>query len=87
TLDMLATHAAIALAQADAVDQNQNLQIALDSNRTVGVAIGILMATYKVTEVQGFDLLRLASQHSHRKLHDVALDVADTGALDIGTRP
>lgn len=84
TLDMLATHAAIALAKADAEDQSKNLQIALASNRTVGVAVGILMATYKVSQDQGFDLLRLASQHSHRKLHDIARDVADTGTLDIG---
>jgi GAF domain-containing protein len=84
TLDMLATHAAIALAKADAVDQSQNLQIALARNRTIGLAVGILMATYKVTQDQGFDLLRVASQHSHRKLHDIALDVAETGLLDIG---
>jgi GAF domain-containing protein len=84
TLDMLATHAAIALAKADAEDQSKNLQIALTSNRTVGVAVGVIMVTYKVTQDQGFDLLRLASQHSHRKLHDIARDVADTGTLDIG---
>lgn len=84
TLDMLATHAAIALAKADAEDQSKNLQVALTSNRTVGVAVGIIMATYKVTQDQGFDLLRLASQHSHRKLHDIARDVVESGTLDIG---
>ena len=84
TLDMLATHAAIALAKADAEDQSRNLQIALASNRTVGVAVGIIMATYMVTQDQSFDLLRLASQHSYRKIHDIAGDVIETGALDIG---
>jgi GAF domain-containing protein len=83
TLDMLATHAAIALAKAEAVDQSQNLRIALSRNRTIGVAIGIIMATYKTTLDQSFDLLRVSSQHSHRKLHDIALDVVETGALQI----
>jgi AmiR/NasT family two-component response regulator len=30
--------------------------------------MGILMATRKVTEAEAFDLLLVASQHSHRKL-------------------
>jgi GAF domain-containing protein len=84
TLDMLATHAAIALAKAGAQAENQHLQTALASNRSIGTAVGILMATYKVTQDQAFDLLRMASQHSHRKLNDIARDVADTGTLDIG---
>jgi GAF domain-containing protein len=83
TLNMLATHAAIALAKADAEDQNHNLQIALGSNRTVGVAVGILMATHKLTQDQAFDLLRMASQNKHRKLHDIAADVVESGTLDL----
>jgi AmiR/NasT family two-component response regulator len=41
------------------------------------------MSRYKVTESQAFDLLRMASQHRHRKLVDVALDVTETGTLDL----
>ncbi|MEO6503404.1 MAG: ANTAR domain-containing protein [Jatrophihabitantaceae bacterium] len=64
-------------------DKAANLQVALTSNREIGLAIGILMSTYKVTREQGFDLLRMASQHTHRKLREVAAGVCDTGMLEL----
>ncbi|MGX7680091.1 GAF and ANTAR domain-containing protein [Jatrophihabitans sp. DSM 45814] len=82
-LNTLATHSAIAIAKANAEHRSVHLQVALATNRTIGVAIGILMATYKMTEQQCFDILRMASQNSHRKLRDVALGVVDTGTLDL----
>jgi AmiR/NasT family two-component response regulator len=39
------------------------------------------MARHRITREQAFGLLRMASQNSNRKLHDVARDVADTGEL------
>lgn len=80
-LDELATHAAIALTLAASRDQNEHLRRALESNRTIGVAIGILMVRKLTTRQQAFDLLRITSQHSHIKLHDLAEYVIDTGAL------
>ncbi len=80
-LDDLATHCAIALSTAAEREQNQHLRAALESNRDIGVAIGILMATKLVTKQQAFDALRITSQHTHRKLHLVALDVIETGEL------
>ena len=62
--------------------QAANLEIALQSSRRIGAAIGILMCQHKVTEPQAFALLKVASQHSHRKVHDLAVDVIDTGSLD-----
>jgi ANTAR domain len=59
----------------------ENLQLALASNREIGVAIGILMLRHKLTDAQSFDLLRRVSQHSHRKLRDVAFEVARTGEV------
>lgn len=58
-----------------------NLEIALSSARRIGAALGIIMATYKVTEEKAFAALRTASQHTHRKLRDVAEDVLLTGAV------
>lgn len=58
-----------------------HLQRALASNREIGAAIGVLMAQHRVTREQAFDLLRMASQNSHRKLVDIARDVVDTGTL------
>ena len=57
-----------------------NLAIALISARRIGAALGIIMATYKVTEEKAFATLRIASQHTNRKLRDVAEDVLLTGA-------
>jgi GAF domain-containing protein len=77
----LATHCAIALSSATAQDDNEHLRLALDTSRDIGAALGILMATTLVTKDQAFDLLRIASQTTHRKLRDVALDVIETGQL------
>ena len=57
------------------------LQIALTSNRQIGVAVGVLMAREKVTSERAFDLLRVRSNHTNRKLRDVAEEVALTGQL------
>lgn len=61
-----------------------NLERALASNREIGAGIGVLMARYKVTQEQAFDLLRMASQNTHRKLADIAREVVETGALEMG---
>jgi AmiR/NasT family two-component response regulator len=60
-----------------------NLERALSSNRDIGTAVGVLVAQHKLTRDQAFDLLRIASQNTNRKLHDVALDVIDTGTVDV----
>ena len=59
--------------------------IALKSSREIGIAMGVVMASNKVTRDQAFDLLRIVSQRTHRKLADIAVDVADTGTLDLPT--
>lgn len=86
---MLATHGALAAALSAHQEQVENLQRALLSNREIGVAMGVLMTRHHVTRDQAFGLLRMASQNSNRKLHDVALEVTDTGALPriTGDRP
>ncbi|MDQ1736855.1 MAG: hypothetical protein QOH56_3106 [Pseudonocardiales bacterium] len=85
-LTVLATHSAIAMARAAALEQSQHLQAALNSNRTIGIAIGILMNQHLITQCQAFDTLRLASQHSHRKLIDIATEVVETGELNLPSR-
>jgi hypothetical protein len=61
---------------------NEELTIAVETNRSIGVAIGILMDQRRITEPQSFDLLKTASQATHRKLRNIALDVIDTGQLE-----
>ncbi len=58
-----------------------NLEEALATNREIGQAIGILMATDQITADQAFEQLRSASQHLHRKLREIAADVVQTGTL------
>ena len=64
-----------------------NLELALISNREIGAAIGILMMTHKCTSDQAFDMLRRASQHTHRKLAALARDVTTTGVLETQPHP
>jgi len=80
-LDDLATHCAVALTRVAEREQNQHLRAALETNRDIGVAVGILMATKLVTKQQAFEALRITSQNTHRKLHLVALDVIESGEL------
>ncbi|MDT4925684.1 MAG: hypothetical protein QOG01_3397 [Pseudonocardiales bacterium] len=77
------TYGALAITSARRLERIVNLERALASNRDIGVAIGILMALHRVTREQAFDLLRIASQGRHRKLAEVAKDVAETGTLDV----
>lgn len=78
---LMATHGALALSNASAQHKARNLGRALKTSREIGIAIGVLMAQQKLTRDQAFDLLRIASQHTHRKLADIAAHVAETGAL------
>jgi len=63
--------------------ETENVQLALRSTREIGMAIGVLVARYGLTRVRAFDLLRIASEDTKRRVHDIALDVIDTGTLDI----
>jgi GAF domain-containing protein len=78
---LLATHGAAAAARAHAEQRARNLEIALKTSREIGIAMGILMNASKLTRDQAFDLLRIASQHTHRKLSEIAVDIAETGQL------
>jgi hypothetical protein len=84
---LLSTHGALALSAAIANDKADNLLVALQTSREIGVAMGVLMASHKVTREQAFDLLRISSQHTHRKIAEIALDVAETGELPLPVLP
>jgi len=78
---LLATQGALAIAAERRQGEVVNLKRALESSREIGVALGILMNEHKISRSRAFDLLRIASQNSNRKLRDVAADVAHTGTL------
>ena len=56
-----------------------HLLLALRSSRLIGAAIGIVMASWKVSEVTAFEMLRVASQRANRKLRILADEVVQTG--------
>lgn len=69
-----ATHAAIALDKA-------TLGRALDNRDVIGQAKGILIERYRMTGEAAFDLLVQASQHTNRRLLEVAEHLVTTGDL------
>lgn len=73
---LLAVHAAIAMT---ASTTESNLVIALDSRDIIGQAKGILMERYKISSIEAFHLLVVASQRTNRKLRVVADTLASTG--------
>lgn len=77
---------AVALASATATlaalrEDNSQLEAGLASSRVIGVAIGKLMCQNSLSREQALDLLRLRSQHSNRRLRDIAEEFVDTGSL------
>lgn len=77
---VLASFASVAVAAALERETSSQLQEALDTNRTIGAAVGILMATHNLAQEDAYALLSTASQRVNRKLRDLAADiVARTG--------
>lgn len=61
--------------------QVQHLQIAVDTNRSIGAAVGVLMVQRRLSYPQAFHCLVEASQDSNVKLAAVADTVLYTGTL------
>lgn len=77
-VDQAAVFTAFAAVTFVAVHEHQearNLRLALDSNREIGKAVGLLMALHKVDDAAAFDILRKTSQDLNIKLADVAREV------------
>lgn len=75
---LYATHAALALADAQRTEQ---LHRVIANRDVIGQAKGILMATRGLRAEEAFDVLVTTSQRLNRKLVEVAEVLAATGAL------
>lgn len=53
----------------------EHLKTALLSSRTIGAAIGMIMASRNVSEDEVFTVLRKASQHANQKISMIAADL------------
>ncbi len=62
-------------------ERAEHLRVALDTNRQIGTAMGILMARHRCSSEDAFTALRVTSQHQHRKLREIADEVVYTGTL------
>jgi AmiR/NasT family two-component response regulator len=56
-------------------DEVRQLKEALDSNRRIGMAMGLVMGQLQISDDEAFDALRRISQNTNRKLRDVADDI------------
>lgn len=80
---VFATYAVGLITTAYAQDTIHHLEQSLVNARQIGVAIGILMNAHKLTQDAAFNVLRIASHNSNRKVSDLAAELALTGALPI----
>lgn len=60
-----------------AFEATRNLTIALDSRAVIERAKGVLIGRDGLSDDEAFDWLRQRSQHTNRKLHDIAIDVVE----------
>ncbi len=72
--ELFAAHAALAMGHARRLD---NLNAALASRKTIGLALGILMERLGIDEDRAFTYLTRISATSETKLRDVAAQVVD----------
>ncbi|MBV9822763.1 MAG: GAF and ANTAR domain-containing protein [Actinobacteria bacterium] len=75
---LFASHASVALSGERTIG---NLRAAVSTREVIGQAQGILMERFKVTGEMAFQMLMVASQHSNRKLRDIAADLVTTGEI------
>jgi hypothetical protein len=81
TVTLAAAGLALVITALKEREQIEHLKAALGSNRRIGAAMGIIMASLHCTEDEAFTMLRLVSQHTHMKLRSVADEVLYTGTL------
>lgn len=75
---LVASHAAVAMVGAQ---ERERLRQAISSREVIGQATGVLIERFKATPEEAFLLLVRASQHTNRKLRDVADELVRVGTL------
>ncbi|MGN6608146.1 MAG: ANTAR domain-containing protein [Jatrophihabitans sp.] len=80
-IDLVTGVVALAMVAMTQRDRVGHLRKALDSRERISAAVGIVMASERLTYDDAFQRLVATSQHRHRKLREVAEDVLLTGVL------
>lgn len=81
----MASFASVALMALNAREQAAHLRKALNSNREIGKAVGLLMAAHRVSEDRAFEILDKTSQQLNVKLAEVASQVVQGQQQQYGT--
>jgi transcriptional regulator with GAF, ATPase, and Fis domain len=74
---IVASFASVALAGASHHERAESLRRGLESNREIGKAVGLIMATHKIDDAAAFDVLRKASSEMNVKLAEIARRVVE----------
>jgi GAF domain-containing protein len=74
----VSTALTLVIRQAQQAELTGQLRSALAGRTVIDQAIGILIDRQRCDAEDAFDLLRGASQHQNRKLHDIATDIVRT---------
>ncbi len=80
--ELLRAQAALVLAQARQVE---NLNLALDSRRLIGLGLGLVMQRYQLSEDAAFDYLARISASTETKMRDVAQRLVDEHRSRVGS--
>jgi GAF domain-containing protein len=78
---LLADHVAIAIEAEVSAGRAESMSAGLQSNRVIGVALGILMERHHLSADEAFAMLRRASSYQNRKLAVIAEELVATGHL------
>ena len=81
---IVAAFATVALTAASEHEGVNTLRAAVDSNREIGKAVGLLMATHGLSDDDAFDMLREASSKLNLRLAEVARRVVEQHNDDAG---
>ncbi|HET6625648.1 MAG TPA: GAF and ANTAR domain-containing protein [Nocardioidaceae bacterium] len=79
---IVAAFASVALAGLSHHERAETLKRGLETNREIGKAIGLLMATHHIDDAAAFDVLRRASSEMNVKLAEIARRVVDDQKAD-----
>lgn len=78
---VFASQAVTLLLHAETAARAAGLAVAIESNRLIATAIGVLMARRNVTSDAAFDLLKRVSNAKKRKVREIAEYVVEAGEL------
>lgn len=78
-----ATFAALATSLALSQDRSRQLEQALQSNRQIAMALGILIGRHSIDHETALNLLRWESQKRNRRVADIAEEIVATGELSL----